>query len=250
MFFPRHNAFADAVGVGTLTVGGAAKGLLHPPGGILRPTEPRGQSLVFGSMAGYRMAMGTATAADASRAITPTKAGRLGEAKLTAHWDQVDKALTDQAGARMAQAQASHDGLMGRADAMAAGRDDESVREYMTTGGLNPQYKAGAPLGQSERDEAAAATRLKAQTVITDAQLATDTQRAQAKAEFEGMRQQAVATGAFNVQSRSHPARVGAAAKFTQTQSAHLEAQLRAHAQKFGVPQKPPSEPKKTEGQP
>lgn len=251
LFFPQHNAFADAVGVATLTVGGATKGLLHPPGGLLKATEPRGQSLWYGAQAGARMATGTASAADASRAIAPTKAGRVTEQRLGEHWKSVDSALTEQAGQRMAQAQQVHDQLMGRADAMAAGQGDEGVREYLTAGGLNPHIKVGAPIAQPERDEAAAAIRQKAQASIADAQLATDNQRAAALAEFDSIKQGAAGQQAFAVQSRSHPARVGAAAKLTQTQDAHLEAQLRAHAQKFGVPpQKPPSNAKKKEGSP
>lgn len=249
LFFPQHNVFADAVGVATLTAGGAAKGLLHPRGGLLKPTEPRGQSLWFGAQAGARMALGTATATDASRAIAPTRAGRLTEAKLTAHWKSVDAALTDQAGARLAGAQATHDHLMDRADAMSAGQSDDEVRGYLTQGGLNPHIKAGAPLGQPERDEAAAAIRQKAQASIADAQMATDNQRAAALTEFDSIKQGVVARQAFAVQSRSHPARVGAAAKLTQTQDAHLEAQLRAHAQKFGEPPPEPPAGKPKEGE-
>lgn len=241
LLFPTHNAFADAVGVATLTAAGAAKGLLHPPGGILKPSEPRGQSLVFGSQAGYRMAMGTATAADASRAIAPTRAGRLAEQRLSEHWTGVDAALTDQAGRLGYQAQQRHDQLMGQADAMMGGRDDDAVQAHLTRAG----YKPGAPVAQPERDAAAAATRLKAQTTIADAQLAADRQRNAAKAEFDSIRQGVADRQAFAVQSRSHPARVGAGARLTQTEDAHLQAQLRAHATRYGVPEPPPtSKPK------
>ena len=241
MLWPQHNAFGDAVGVATLTAGGAAKGLLHPQGGLLHPTEPRGQSIVFGSQAGYRMAMGTASSADAARAIGATKAGRLTEEKLNQHWQGVDAALTSQAGRLGYQAQQRHDQLMGQADAMMGGRDDDAVQAHLTRAG----YKPGAPVAQPERDAAAAATRLKAQTTIADAQLAADRQRNAAKAEFDSIRQGVADRQAFALQSRSHPARVGAGARLTQTEDAHLQAQLRAHATRDGVPEPPPtSKPK------
>lgn len=241
LFFPTHNAFADAVGVATLAAGGAAKGLLHPPGGILHPSEPRGQSIVFGTQAGYRMAMGTAGAADASRAIAPTRAGRLAEQRLAEHWQGVDAALTSQAGVAMGAAQVSHDRLMGQADAMSAGQADEEVRSYLTQAG----HPATSGIGQPERDEAAAATRLHAQTTLAAGPMAAARQRNAAKAEFDSIKQGVADHQRFAVQNRAHPARVGAAAKLTQTEDAHLQAQLWAHAQKYGVPEPPPtSKPK------
>lgn len=226
MFFPRHNVQADAVGVAAGTVAGAVKGFTHKQDG-----ESRGQSLWFGANAGRRMAMGTATAADAARAIGSTRTGRLTEEKLNEHWQGVDSALSRQAGVVMNTAQTSHDELMAQADAVAMGRNDDAVQEHLAHIG----YEPGTPVGQSERDEAAAAIRQRARASIADAQAATDNRRAAALAEFEAIKQGVAARQAFAVQSRRHPARVGAAARLTQTEDAHLQAQLRAHATKYGV---------------
>ena len=234
--FPRHNVSGDAVGVIAGTVGGAVKGLVHKQDG-----ESRGQSLWYGANAGRRMALGTATAADASRAIGPTKVGRLTDEALGQHWSGVEAALTRQAGVTMSTAQVSHDELMAQADAVAMGRDDGAVQEHFTTLG----YEAGSPVAQPERDEAAAALRQKAQAKIADAQAATDNQRAVARAEFDSIKQGAATRQAFAVQSRAHPARVGMAAKLTIDEDAHLQAQLRAHAQKYGVQPGDVSQPSK-----
>lgn len=153
--FPRHNAFADAVGVGAGTLAGAYGGIRRP-----QSEERRGQSMVFGAGAGYRMAMGTASTEDSSRAFVATRAGQATAARFEEHWKRLEPALEHR----------------------------------------------------------------------------TEEERTTARREFESIRENAAGHGFANAMDRPHPARVGRAARLTQDQSAHVEAQLRAHEAKWSRP--------------
>lgn len=224
VLFPRHNVQADAVGVAAGTVAGAVKGLARPG------PEGRGRSLVYGAGGGYRMAMGTANSADAQRAFGTTRAGRSTTSQFDSHWRAVEAQMAQRHVSVLEAARADHDRWMTSADDISAGRDDAFVHDHLARSG-----RSSASIVQDDRDQAAAELRQRAQVHIATQQRLVAEERSQARAEFDAIRQNAASLAHANAMNLRHPKRVGLASRLTQTQDAHLEAQLVAHRAKYGT---------------
>ncbi len=206
---PRHNVFADGVGVAMTAGVGAAKGALRPGEG------GRPRSVVRGLQQGYRTGLGRGTVEDSEALFAKrTGAGRRQTAGIDARLAGTESAMKQRHATILAQAQTS-------AAAARAGSRDPEVGAWASSQGL-----AGPPADHRAR--------------FADAQLAVAEGRVEAeRSEFTAaaghIRHGVAGQNLRNDQGHVHPGLPGRLGRLSPAQEAALKQRLTELDHRYGA---------------